>query len=104
MTNTKRLLTAAVLALTATFATAAFATESGGASQPAAATTTAAPLTKDQAIAMAQKAHPGKVIKAYEDTKKGKKTWEVKIQGDDGKKWEIHYDIKTGEQVSVESE
>jgi len=104
MTNTKRLLTATVLALTATFATTTFAADQPATSQPAAATTAAAPITKDQAIAMAQKAHPGKVIKAYEDTKKGKKTWEVKIQGDDGKKWEIHYDIKTGEQVSVESE
>lgn len=102
MTNTKRLLTAAALALTAAFATTAFATESG-ASQPAATTTAATPITKDQAIAMAQKDHPGKVIKAYEDTKKGKKTWEVQIQGDDGKKWEIHYDIKTGELVSAES-
>jgi hypothetical protein len=34
---------------------------------------------------MALKAHPGKVTKAYEDTKKGKKTWEVKIDGADGK-------------------
>mgnify|MGYP003582629094 FL=1 len=51
---------------------------------------------------MALKAHPGKVTKAYEDTKKGKKTWEVKIDGDDGKKWEVYYEIKTGQLVAEE--
>ena len=51
---------------------------------------------------MALKAHPGTVTKAYEDTKKGKKTWEVKINGNDGKKWEVHYEIKTGALVSEE--
>ena len=51
---------------------------------------------------MATKAHPGEVTKAYEDTKKGKKTWEVKINGTDGKKWEVHYEIKTGALVSEE--
>jgi hypothetical protein len=47
-------------------------------------------------------AHPGTVTKAYEDTKKGKKTWEVKINGNDGKKWEVHYEIKSGALVSEE--
>ena len=41
--------------------------------------------------------------RAYEDTKKGKKTWEVKIDGADGKKWEVYYEIKTGELVAEES-
>lgn len=97
---------AAVLAVVTAFAGTAYATESKSAapatSQPAAAT---APheITKEQAIEMALKAHPGKVTKAYEDTKKGKKTWEVKIDGNDGKKWEVYYEIKTGELVAEES-
>ena len=78
-------------------------------SKPAAAATTPAAsapareITKEQAIEMATKAHPGEVTKAYEDTKKGKKTWEVKINGTDGKKWEVHYEIKTGALVAEES-
>ncbi len=72
-------------------------------SAPAAASAPAKEITKEQAIAMATKAHPGEVTKAYEDTKKGKKTWEVKISGADGKKWEVHYEIKTGALVSEES-
>ncbi|MFO1371836.1 MAG: PepSY domain-containing protein [Candidatus Competibacteraceae bacterium] len=112
MTNSKRLLTAAALTMTTTFAvTALFAatpiTPTPAATQPAvqspAAATSAAGITKEQAIEMAQKAHPGKLVKAYQDAKKGKTTWEVQIQGDDGKKWEIHYEIKTGELVSAEA-
>ncbi|WP_300452226.1 PepSY domain-containing protein [Accumulibacter sp.] len=68
----------------------------------AAAPAAAHEITKEQAIEMATKAHPGEVTKAYEDTKKGKKTWEVKINGADGKKWEVHYEIKTGALVSEE--
>lgn len=60
-------------------------------------------ITKEQAVDMALKAHPGEVIKAYEDTKKGKKTWEVRIKGSDGKKWEIYYEIKTGALIAEES-
>ncbi len=97
--------TAAVLAILTTFANTAFASESKStpptASQPAAATA-AHEITKEQAVEMALKAHPGKVTKAYEDTKKGKKTWEVKIDGNDGKKWEVYYEIKTGELVAEE--
>lgn len=62
-------------------------------SQPPAAT---GAITKEQAIAMALKAHPGKVTKAYEDSHKGKQTWEVKIDGVDGKKWKTYYEITTG--------
>ena len=40
----------------------------------------------------------------HKDTKKGKKTWEVKIKGNDGKKWEVYYDIKTGELVAEEAD
>ncbi|MFZ1494846.1 MAG: PepSY domain-containing protein [Candidatus Competibacter denitrificans] len=91
----------AVLVATTVCAAGAFAVETGTAAvapQPA----VTAPITKEQATDMALKAHPGKVIKAYEDTKKGKKTWEVKIQGDDGKKWEIYYEITTGLLVAEE--
>jgi len=104
--NKRNALYAAILATATTFATAVFAAEEPKAApQPAAAnpaTTTA--ITKEQAVEMALKAHPGKVTKAYEDTKKGKKTWEVKIKGDDGKKWEVYYEIATGQLVAEEAD
>ena len=62
------------------------------ASQPAATSA----ITKEQAIEMALKAHPGEVTKAYEDGHKGKQTWEVKIKGQDGKSWKTYYEISTG--------
>ncbi len=55
------------------------------------------PLTKEQAIEKALKAHPGEVLKAYRETKKGNETWEVKIKGEDGKTWEVYYKIADGE-------
>ena len=62
----------------------------------AAFSTTAVPaadLTKEQATEMALKAHPGQVIKAYQETHKGQPVWEVQVKGDDGKKWEIFYTL-----------
>jgi uncharacterized membrane protein YkoI len=53
----------------------------------------AAMVTKDQAITMALKTHPGKVLKAYKEVKKGQDVWEVSIDGDDGKEWELYYDM-----------
>lgn len=105
--NKRHALYAITLAVATTFAaTAAFAAEeSKAASQPATATAPATTaITKEHAVEMALKAHPGKVTKAYEDTKKGKKTWEVKIKGDDGKKWEVYYEIATGELVAEEED
>lgn len=95
----------ALLALATTFASTPFAADSKAAAPVAATAAAFAPaheITKEQAVDMATKAHPGEVTKAYEDTKKGKKTWEVKINGTDGKKWEVHYEIKTGALVSEE--
>ncbi len=101
----RKSLLAAVLTLATTFATAALASDTKdaapSASPPAAATT--AGITKEHAVEMALKAHPGEMIKAYKDGKNGKETWEVKIKGDDGKKWEVYYDIKTGELVAEEA-
>lgn len=110
--NTRTAFSAAtLLAIATAFGSAAFAADTKAAAPAAAPAATAAPapaaapareITKEQAIEMATKAHPGEVTKAYEDTKKGKKTWEVKINGTDGKKWEVHYEIKTGALVSEE--
>ncbi len=105
MMNIRTLLTASALqALVASASTLVSAAETNSAAPAAApATATAASaITKEQAVEMALKAHPGKVTKAYEDTKKGKKTWEVKIDGADGKKWEVYYEIKTGQLVAEE--
>ena len=94
--NTRTAFSAAtLLAIATAFGGAAFAADTKAAAP-------AREITKEQAIEMATKAHPGEVTKAYEDTKKGKKTWEVKINGTDGKKWEVHYEIKTGALVSEE--
>lgn len=101
------LLGATAFALATAFAATAFAAETKdaaptGASPPAAAATTG--ITKEQAVETALKAHPGEVTKAYKDRKNGKETWEVKIKGDDGKKWEVYYDIKTGALVAEEAD
>lgn len=102
------LLPAAIFALATTLATTVtLAAETQGAgpeSSPPAAATPVNGITKEQAIAMALKAHPGDVTKAYKDTKKGRETWEVKINGTDGVKWEMYYDIKTGELVAEEAD
>jgi uncharacterized membrane protein YkoI len=95
---------AALLVIASSLANIALAADSKAAA-PMAAAPVSAPMqeiTKEQAVEMALKAHPGTVTKAYEDTKKGKKTWEVKINGSDGKKWEVHYEIKGGALVSEE--
>lgn len=87
------LFAALALAAAATLTVPAFAAETKE-TTPATGATSA--ITKEQAIEMALKAHPGKVTKAYEDNHKGKKTWEVKIKGDDGKNWQTYYEITTG--------
>ena len=100
------LLGTVAFALATTFAAATLAAETKDATpstSPPAATATAG-ITKEQAIDMALKAHPGKVTKAYKDRKNGKETWEVKIKGDDGKKWEVYYDMKTGDLVAEEGD
>ena len=68
------------------------------------AAVTSGKITKEQAVEMALKTHPGKVTKAYEDGHKGKQTWEVKIDGADGKKWKVYYEIATGALVDEKSE
>ncbi len=103
--NKRTAFAAALLSIATTFAGTAIAADSKAGSPAVTATPATAPareITKEQAVEMATKAHPGEVTKAYEDTKKGKKTWEVKINGTDGKKWEVHYEIKTGALVSEE--
>ena len=106
--NKHNALYATTLAIITTLATTAALTaeEPKAVSQPTAAAAAPATtaITKEQAVEMALKAHPGKVTKAYEDTKKGKKTWEVKIKGDDGKKWEVYYEIATGELIAEEAD
>lgn len=92
--NARKSLLAAAFTLAAAFASVPFAAETKNAAP--------AGITKEQAIEMALKAHPGTVTKSYKDKKNGKETWEVKIKGDDGRKWEVHYDIKTGELVAAE--
>lgn len=58
-----------------------------------------AQVSEEDVVAKALVAHPGEVTKAYKETKKGQELWEVKIKGDDGKKWEVFYDVQTGEFV-----
>lgn len=98
---------AALVAIFSTFSGVAMAADSAASAPAAVAVTTGAGapatgISKEQAVEMALKAHPGEVTKAYQDSKKGKKTWEVQIKGSDGKKWELHYEIKGGALVSEE--
>ncbi|MCP5419746.1 MAG: PepSY domain-containing protein [Gammaproteobacteria bacterium] len=60
-------------------------------------------LSKDDATKMALEAHPGELIKAYKETRRGEEVWEVQVKGDDGKKWEIYYSM-AGKLVKEESE
>lgn len=105
--KTRYTLRAVTLAMATAFAaTTAFASGAAptAAPTPAAATVPAtSSITKEQATEMALKAHPGKVIKAYEDTHKGKQTWETVIAGDDGKEWKVYYEIATGALVDEKS-
>ena len=63
-----------------------------------------AAISKEQAIEKAQQDAPGELIKAYQETKKGRTVWEVQIAGEDGKKREYYYDVETGELVKKEVE
>jgi len=62
----------------------------------------AAPMTMEEAVARATAAHPGQVVKAYQEVKRGQEVWEVKINGEDGKRWEIYYAADTGELIKEE--
>ena len=62
------------------------------------------PMSKEQAIEKATQAHPGEVLKAYQETKKGIETWEVKIKGADGKTWEVYYAVADGSLVKEEQD
>lgn len=84
------------------FASTAFTTESKDAGPAASQHAVAREITREQAVDMALKAHPGAVARASRDTRDGKQTWEVTIKGKDGKQWEVYYDIKTGELVAEE--
>jgi uncharacterized membrane protein YkoI len=106
MNRTTAFCSAALLIITSSLAGATLAADNKPAAAAPAAPAAAVPareITKEQAVEMALKAHPGEVTKAYQDTKKGKQTWEVKVNGTDGKKWEVHYEIKTGALVSEEA-
>lgn len=105
MSIRKPLLAAVTLAATL-FAIPAFASETKD-TTPEASSSAAAmtkEMTKEQAVEMALKAHPGTVTKAYEDGHKGKQTWEVKIDGNDGKKWKVYYEIATGMLIDEKGE
>ncbi len=86
-----------LLAATALSALSALAFAAVAADDPA-------PITKEQAMAMALAEHPGQVTKAYQETKRGKTLWEVKIDGDDGQKWELYYNADTGELVKAKAD
>ncbi len=104
MSVRKPLFTAVTLVLALATTTVFAAAADPAAAQQSAVSPTTTAITKEQATEMALEAHPGEVTKVYADTKKGKKTWEVKITGDDGKKWEVYYEIATGELVAEEAD
>jgi uncharacterized membrane protein YkoI len=79
MCNTRKWLTAAALAVVTALSVSL--------------TLAADALTKEQVTKMALESHPGKVVKAYEETRKGQKVWEVQVKGDDGQQWELYYSM-----------
>lgn len=95
-------LACAALSASSAFASTAFTTESKDAGPAPSQHAVAREITREQAVDMALKAHPGEVARASKDTRDGKQTWEVTIKGKDGKQWEVYYDIKTGELVAEE--
>lgn len=104
--STRKSLFAIVTLVAALLTVPGFASETKD-TMPAASSspaTTAGEITKEQAVKMALEAHPGKVTKAYEDGHKGKQTWEVKIDGNDGKKWKVYYEIATGALIDEKGE
>ena len=101
METVTKLITAAALAAITVLSVSALglASDDEKAMQPSAGM-----LTKEQAIEKALADHPGDVEKAYREKKRGKDVWEVKIEGDDGKEWELYYDARSGELVKADSE
>ncbi len=61
-------------------------------------------ISKEAAVKLATEKHPGEVVKAYKETKKGVEVWEIKIKGKDGHTWELYYKIADGSLVSEKQE
>lgn len=59
-------------------------------------------ISKKQAIDMALQAHPGEVIKAYQETKRGVETWEIEVKSKDGAEWEVFYAVADGKLIDEE--
>lgn len=92
----------AVLLITNTAMTSAFAGAINSPPPVSAATAPVREMSKDQAVEMARQAYPGEVTRVYLDRKMGRKTWAVLINGRDGRKWAVHYEIATGALVVAE--
>ena len=52
----------------------------------------------------AQELHPGKVTSVRGELENGKPQYELDIDGDDGKQWEVECDAKTGKVTETEGE
>lgn len=70
---------------------------------PIGPTLAAEPLTEERAVEMALQAHPGNVLEADKETENGQEVWQVEIEGDDGKTWEVYYTMD-GKLLQEESE
>ena len=91
---------ATLLTIVAIFAGTAFAGTITSPPPVTSATASAPEMSKDEAVDTARKAHPGEVTRVYLDSKMGRKTWAVLINGRDGKKWIVHYEVATGAMVA----
>ncbi len=58
-------------------------------------------ISKQQAMAMALTAHPGKVVKAYKERKRGAEAWEVQVSGKDGQRWTMYYAVDGGRLITA---
>lgn len=58
----------------------------------------------DELLAKAQALHPGRVLEAELESKRGRHYYEIEILGGDGVVWEMKYDAATGELAEEEQE
>ena len=63
------------------------------------AQTLAAAATRDSVEKTALTAHPGKVEMVEQTKRMGKDVWEVKIKGNDGREYNLYYDISSGNEI-----
>ena len=58
-------------------------------------------ISKQQAMDKALKTHPGTVVKAYKERKRGVQAWEVQVKDKDGQVWAMYYAVDGGRLITA---